>query len=241
MCDPLTIAGAALTIGSTVANNNAMRKAEAARNDALAAERIRQRGLDREAEALAARSQDRYQNIEGQREDKSAALGDYFVQPTEAGEANESAAAALPSNANGIVVREMNQQKGKAKAFTDQQGRALGDLRAFGDVLGDIGILQGQDASLIGQIGGFKRGSSNILPLELDVASRAGDRQRVLGDLLGGFGSIGLTAGLTGGSLGNMFGGSKPLTAVGRMGPVARAGTTAAAPTLYPQQFTGIY
>ena len=40
MCDPITIAGIALTVGSTVANTIAQNKVQAARNNAMAAERI---------------------------------------------------------------------------------------------------------------------------------------------------------------------------------------------------------
>lgn len=44
MCDPITIAGIALTAGSTIANTIAANRVQRARDDALAAERIRQRG-----------------------------------------------------------------------------------------------------------------------------------------------------------------------------------------------------
>lgn len=245
MCDPLTIAGAALTVGSTVANASAARKAEAARNDALAAERIRQGALDQEAQALNTQSQDRFTDFETKREDKATALGDYFAPPTENTEAN-NAAAVLPAETNSVITREMAKKSGEARAFTDQQGAALAELRSFGDLLGDTSRMQGRDASLVGQIGGFKRGSSNVLPLELEAAAKKGQGMRVLGDILGGIGGIAMNAGLTGGKLntggsGSLFGGNSwggvPKTSAT---PVARA---AAAPaTLYPQQrFGGIY
>jgi hypothetical protein len=242
MCDPLTIAGAALTVGSTVANSAAASRAARARDDALAAERIRQGGFDQEAQALNTRSQDRYEDFQGQQEQKATRLADYFVPaaPDTTGP-NATAAAAMPSNASNIVTREMAKRSGEARDFTNQQGASLANLRAFGDVLGDVSREQGRDASLLGQIGGFKRGSSNVVPLELDEASRKGQGLRLLGDLMGGFGGMALSAGLTGGSLGGMFGGSKPLSAVGSMGPVARAGTVVKPPSLYPQQLTGIY
>lgn len=198
MCDPLTIAGLALTAGSQVANFAANQQVQSARNDALAAERTRQSGLDQEAAALNLQSQDRYQDFGGQQEAKAQSLGEYFAGQTAQ---PPSMADALPTSSSNITVREENKQRGEAKAFTDASGAALGDLRSFGDVLGGIGRLQARDAGAIGQIGGFKQGSSGVLPYELDAAGEKGDGLKLLGDLLGGAGSIGTSAGLSGGSL----------------------------------------
>lgn len=235
MCDPLTIAGAALSVGSTVANAAAANKAAKAREQTLAAERIRQGALDQEAQALNARAQDRFEGAAAKTEEKKQALGDYFAQPVENSEAN-NAAAALPAGANSIVTREMAKKAGEAKAFTDQQGQALASLRAFGDMLGETSRLQARDAGEVGQIGGFKRGSSNVMPLELDAAAQKGAGLRLLGDVLGGIGGVSLNAGLTGGSLGSMFGGAKTVA-----GPVASSPRPVARPaSIYPQ-FSGVY
>lgn len=233
MCDPLTIAGAALTAGSTVANAVGARSAAKARDNALAAERIRQGALDQEAQALNAKSQDRFEDFEGQRETKTEALGDYFANAApETGAANAAAGTATPTSTNSVVTREMAKQSGKAKQFTDQQAGSLASLRAFGDVLGDASRLQARDAGLVGQIGGFKRGSSNIMPLELDAAAQKGAGARFLGDLLGGFGGIALNAGLTKGpAVAAAGGGAAPM-----MSPRPQARP----PSLYPQA-TGIY
>lgn len=198
MCDPLTIAGAALSIGSSVANASAANKQAKARDSALAAERIRQRGLDREAQALNTTARDRYEDLDTKGAEKADALGDYFTaEPAAPTEANASAGSVMPAATNDIVTREIAKKSGEAKQFTDQQGNALATLRSFGDVLGDTGRLQARDAGLIGQIGGFKQGSSGVLPLELDEASKKGAGMQFLGDILGGVGGIALNAGLT--------------------------------------------
>lgn len=198
--------------------------------------------LDQEAQALNARSQDRFVDAGAKTEEKAAALGDYFNAPVEPGAANE--AATLPQSTNSIVTREMNRKSDEAQEFVGQQGQALAQMRSFGDFLGDTSRLQGRDASLVGQIGGFKRGSSNITPLELDAASQKGAGLKMLGDIMGGLGSIGMTAGLTGGGggLAGMFGGAKPMTAMGSAGSMAKAGAIAApnTATLAPR-FSGIY
>lgn len=115
-------------------------------------------------------------------------------------------------------MREEAKQRGQATAFANQQGQALGKLRAFGDVLGSISRDQARDAGTIGQIGGFKRGSSNIVPLELDQANQAGAGFNMLGDVLGLGGSLALGKGLSGSAatpttLGDVVGYQNPLTA----------------------------
>ncbi|MBZ9936642.1 hypothetical protein LB518_10075 [Mesorhizobium sp. BR1-1-16] len=185
-----------------MANSVAQSKIENARNDALAAERIRQNGLDQEAQALNVKSQDRYQDFSGQQDQRGQQLGDYFQGQKVSQDAGNQAAAAeqaqgiMPA-ASGITVAENAKQSGKAKAFTDAQGAALGQLRAFGDLLGETGRGQARDASLIGQIGGFKKGSSAVLPYELDAASSAGDGAKMFGDILNLAGGFAVDAGLS--------------------------------------------
>ena len=68
-------------------------------------------------------------------------------------------------------------------------------------MLADTSLGQARDASLIGQVGGFKSGSSAVVPYELDKASEAGDGLKTLADILGGVGTVGTMAGLAGGQL----------------------------------------
>lgn len=175
-----------------------------ARDDALAAERIRQRGYDRETSALNAQSRDRYNDFGGQQDQRSQELGDYFAdQKIEQGSANSQAAAdmansMLPQSSSNITVAEEAKKRGEATSYAEQQGQALGNLRSFGDLMGEIGRAQARDNSLIGQINGFKQGSSNVLPTELDAASHAGDSWKTLGDYLGLAGQLGVSAGVSG-------------------------------------------
>lgn len=198
MCDPLTIAGIALTAGATVANYTAQSQVEKARNDALAAERIRQNTLNQEADALNLTSRDRYKEFNADQTERGLALGDFLR-----GQTIEEPApvAAMPTSSSDIVLREENNQRADAREFTDQQGDALGQLRAFGDVLADKSLLGARDAGQIAQIGGFKTGSAGVVPYELDKAARAGDTAKFLGDLMAGVGSVSTMAGLSGGSL----------------------------------------
>lgn len=202
MCDPLTITSIALTAGSVVSNQIAANRQQAARDDALRAERIRQRGLDQQADALNARSQQDYDTFGEDQEQRAGELGQMFTEQrasTEGAnaEASQEMASVAPTSSN-LVMREEASQRAKARDFTNAQGLALGDLRAFGDVAGDKARKQARVAGEIGQIGGFKRGSANVLPLELDAAMQEGGGFRFLGDLLG-LGSAAVASGAFGG------------------------------------------
>jgi len=160
----------------------------------MAAERIRQNGFDREADAVNAQSQDRYQDFEGKQSQKAATLADYFTGQEVAA---PTTAEALPTSTSNITVREQAKQKAGAKEFTNRTGEALGQLRSFGDLLGDTSRLQARDAGTIGQLGGFKRGSSNVLGYELESANQAGNGLKLFGDLVGGAGGLATSAGLS--------------------------------------------
>jgi hypothetical protein len=197
MCDPLTIAGIALTAGSVVANSVAAGEQARARDAVLAAERMRQNALDREAWGLNTASQDRFVNFQPQQDARAAEIGD-FLGATVTPDANTEAATVMPSSSSDVVNQERTAQRADAQGYVDQQGMALANLRSFGDLLGEKSRLQARDAGLIGQIGGFKAGSSNVVPFELDQAAKAGDGWAMLGDILSGAGSITTGAGLSG-------------------------------------------
>lgn len=198
MCDPITLGSAVLTAGSVAANAVGAAQANGARNDALSAERIRQTGYRKEADALNLQSQDRYQNFDNQRAERAGTLADAFkAAPTGTQTSAPIAPSVMPQSGSNVTVSSMDAAKKTTDAFSDQQAAALGNLRSFGDVMGSIGRSQARDAGQIGQIGGFMRGSSGVLPLELDAASQQGAGMRTLGALLGAVGKMGLNAGLT--------------------------------------------
>lgn len=212
MCDPLVIAGLALSAGSAVINAQAAGEDARARDSVLAAERIRQRGFDQETAALNNQSQDRYVGFEPQMEARAQTLGDALASRV-APDPNNTTPSALPSSSSGVVNQEVDKQREGAQDFVDQQVGAMADMRSFGDLLGEVSLLQGRDASQIGTIGGFKRGSQGVVPLELNHAATAGDGSRLFADLLGGAGSIATGYGIGGGSsnIANMFAPTAPI------------------------------
>lgn len=198
MCDPVTIAGIALTGLSAGLGSMAQAKVAGARDDAMAAERIRQQAFDREAGARNDQARIRYDNVGDQQQARAKTLTEMFQQPTATPPA---VVADIPQSQSNITVQNEAAQQGKAKAFSDRTGAALGQLRAFGDLFGDINRLQGRDAAAIGQIGGFKKGSSGVLGLELEGANGAGSGLQTASMLTGALGKMGVNAGLSGAQL----------------------------------------
>ncbi len=202
----------------------------------MAAERTRQRLLDDEARGVNQQSQNRFDDIGGQQEEKVRQLTDEF-----SGEANRGAdviAASMPRTSSNITVQNDERERESATGFADQQGEAMARMRSFSDLFGGLGRDMAQDGSQIGMIGGFKRGSQGALPFELEAASMKGQGLQTAADIMGGLGGIGLNAGLSGA---NLFGGSQPLSALrrGTIGADARVGQTfggampTGLPTLY--------
>lgn len=196
MCTPLAIGGLVLTAASTFANMSAQNQVNSARDDAIAAENIRQRKLDDEARGINKQAQDRYTGFEEKQGERAGSLADFFKGQSQA--TAPATPAAMPASDSTITVQEQGRGAAKAKGYSDQQSGALGNLMAFGNLFGDLNRSTARDAGQIGQIGGFKRGSSSILPYELEDANSAGGGLKLFGDLAGGLGSLGTSAGLAG-------------------------------------------
>src|SRR3546814_4673779 len=85
-----------------------------------------------------------------------------------------------------------------AEAAGRNEAAAKARLEGFGDLLLDSAIFRGRRGQEIGQIGGFARGSSGVLPLELEAAKSKGRGLGLLGDLLTGAGMVTGVAGAAG-------------------------------------------
>ena len=195
----MTITGVVLTAASAAASSAAQSRVADARDDAMAAERIRQGALDQEAAAHNLKAQDQYQDYDKKQDERGKELADYFTAQQSA-PVDKSGPAALPQSGSNITVQAEKKARDEAKAFTDKTGTALGNLRSFGDLLGELGRGTARGAGYVGQIGGFKKGSSAVLPYELEAANGQGAGLRTLGDVAGGLGKIGIGAGLSGAS-----------------------------------------
>lgn len=197
--DPITLAllGGGSTIVSSFLNSGAQGRVNSARNGVIQAERGRQAGFDTETGKLNDQSLGRYGNFDTQMDAKKASLTEMFKAPVVTPN-TPLAAAPLPPVSSDLVQREVDNRRGIADAYVDHQGDTLANLRSFGDLFAGIGRGQARDAQLVGQIGGFKKGSAGVEQLELDNANRAGNDMKMWADIAAGLGKVGLTAGLSG-------------------------------------------
>lgn len=197
--DPLTLAllGGGSTIVGSLFGSSAQDKVNAARSQVLAAERGRQQGYDAEADKINAGSLQRYGNFGADQDVRAKQLSDFFRTPVVTPN-TPNTIAALPPVRSDIVGREVALKSGQAQDYVNHQADTLGQLRSFGDLLGGIQRSQAEDATRVGQIGSFKKGSNAVAQLELDNANRAGNTERMWADIASGLGKVGLTAGLSG-------------------------------------------
>lgn len=197
--DPLTLAlaGGGSTLLSTWLNSAAQNSVNDARNKVITDERGRQAGFDTETGKLNDQSLARFYNFGDQQTTDAARLSDLFKTPVVTPN-TQYTAAPLPPTTSALTQREVANKNGIAQAYVDHQGDTLANLRSFGDLMGNIGRGQAKDAQLVGQLGGFKKGSSHVETLELDNANRAGNTEKMWADIAAGLGKVGLTAGLSG-------------------------------------------
>lgn len=210
MALPLIIP-ALFAAGSAAANYAGNRAAERARDDALEAERIRQRQFDDQSFALADRSRQQFEGFGEQQEQRSDDLAAMFRETVDA--RPTAPAPEMPQSSN-VAVSKRNAAAGEqAEARTADRGQSLADFRAFGDLFGDMSRGQNRIAQQVDQIGRFKRGSQSVLPMELDAAAERGAGMRTLGDVLGLGASVTMGPALAGpaaaGGLSRLFGGGK--------------------------------
>lgn len=109
-----------------------------------------------------------------------------------------------------VVTDDATAKLDKSNAFTGNQANARAALESLGSLLSDRNITLAQSGSKNRTIGNFMQGSANILPLEMDAASHAGDKHRLVADLFQAAGSAGLQSGLAA-PAGGTFG-ATPLT-----------------------------
>ncbi|MGO3928143.1 hypothetical protein [Rhodopseudomonas pseudopalustris] len=194
---PLLLAGAGAgsTLLSSMFAGTAQDEVNNARLGVNSAERARQQALDMEASGINSGALNRYAGFGTLLADRATKLSDMYRSAVGGGTALPGTA--LPASSSDVVNREIDNKQAIAQAFGLQQGDARGKLQSFGDLLGTISRSQARDAGTLGQIGGYKKGSAGVQALELDAAGHAGDSNKLLADLFGGFGKAGLNAGLS--------------------------------------------
>lgn len=184
----------------------------AARNSVLSNEITRNRQLNQNAAAVNAHSEAQFENFVPQQTDRAKQLGDYFGGDS-ASKPDAATSGVMPTSSSDIVNQDETKQLAKVDNYATQQAGALGELRSFGDLLGDKTRTQARDASQVGQIGNDMKGyATNVVPYQLDAAKHSGDTARTLGDVLALGGSLasGVSVMRNPTSLSFLYGGGNP-------------------------------
>lgn len=233
MFDPITLGiSGALAGGSILANMFADKKRQQASDLAdrnafftsLAfqnqANQIRADALAR-SNAINEQARNRYANFTGDMAAAGKDLGSYFSSAAQSG-APSPGVVAVPTIGgpdSPAVAAERAKQMGLAKAFTDQQGAALGNLRSFDTTMGTANRNVGRDAQLLErnltQAGQAldqnlmaQRNVMNLLPQQMADAQNAGSGWGTVADLMRGGGKVALGYGMQQPGTGYFKGGS---------------------------------
>ena len=194
MCTPVAFA-LALTAAGSAAQAAGARRASKAMEGARLAESLRQKGFQQQADAVVDESLNksgRDTTEAGMKEAaaKRAAEADAAVADVRAPVEVTGANLAGDQSGNQVMITEADVARNKNLGYATQQGRAKADLLSFNDITFQNAINNIRSGQQLNTIGNFMRGSSNVLPIELEAASRKGDSLKTLGTALSTAGSV---------------------------------------------------
>jgi hypothetical protein len=194
MCTPVAIA-LAMTAAGSAAQAAGARRAAKAMSGAREAESIRQKGFQDQATQISEQSlsksgrasteADMKAAEEARAADAAAATAE-VRRPIEATGEN----LAGDQSANRLLSSEADMQAARNLGYAGQQGAAKAGLLSFNDVTFQNAINNMRSGQDLNTISNFMRGSSGVLPVELEAASRRGDNLKTLGTMLSTAGSV---------------------------------------------------
>ena len=192
-----TIAGAGLSLGSTLANSLAQSKMDAARSAVMSQQNAAQAALDSQIQAKNTDALGGYADFTNGTANQKANLASLYSSGT-IGSPTNSAPNVMPTSRNGAVAANAAAQVGQKAAYATQQGNALAAVQAPGMALTQANIQRARDASAVAQLDNFKSGTAATLPMQLDAANQTGTGLKTLGDILRGGAAIGYGQGAPG-------------------------------------------
>lgn len=214
MCDALTIAGLALSLGGVGLQGLGAKKASKAQAAVGEAELRRQRGFGEESAGVFDASLGKFgRGSQDARRESRAAVREAAV---DANVGANNPAVPVVGSAPTVVKNTIARSIRDAIDFSKDQGRAQGRLSSFGDLAFDNNVDLTRSGISQARIGGFSRGSSGVVPLELADAANSGSGLRSFGGLLRGAGTVASLAGVLGAA-----GGVGAPTALGPQAPTS--------------------
>jgi len=194
MCNPVIFA-LALTAAGSAAQAAGARRAAKAMAGARTAESIRQKGFQDQANAVVDDSlnksgKDATDKGMADAAAQRAAASDAAVADVRAPIEATGANLAGDQTVNAVMASEGDVAANKNLGYATQQGRAKANLLSFNDVTFQNAINNIKAGQQLNTVGNFMRGSSNVLPIELEAASRQGEGLKTLGTALSTAGSV---------------------------------------------------
>ncbi len=185
----------AATAASAYANNRSVKAQNAARDNAIEAERTRQHGFQEEANKA----------VMGATQGFDPAKQEAQLQALQS--TREAAMPVVPAQTQGYQVptasapKEVSTDLGRKVSealLSGKQAATRGAaLKSFGDTELANNIALGRAGQDVGQLANYSHGSSNVLPMELQSAGNKGGNWGLAGDVLGSLGKIGMLYGAT--------------------------------------------
>jgi hypothetical protein len=162
---------------------------------ARTAESIRQKGFQDEANAVVEDSlnksgKDATDKGMADAAAERAAASDAAVADVRAPIEATGANLAGDQTVNAVMASEGDVAANKNLGYATQQGRAKSNLLSFNDVTFQNAINNIKAGQKLNTTGNFMRGSSNVLPIELEAASNQGQGLKTFGNLLSTAGTI---------------------------------------------------
>lgn len=204
MCfPPLVLAGIALAAGGDGMNYIGQQKAQHAMTNTFNRERERQKGFEQEQVGKFQNSLDSTRQVTDPNAQAAAAdKRTAFLSALTRSASPAAGGYAMPGSGNApqMVATAADAAGAKADAQTAGLAKALGALGGMDDQMLTNNINIGRNSQDIGQIGGFARGSMDVLQSEMDAAKQKGATWRTLGGLAQSIGSAMLSGGIGGGA-----------------------------------------
>lgn len=196
MCEPLTIASAALTAFGTYQQHQSQKKAQKKTEAAIRAtgeanERLRDQSQTRVLDSADNFSREKFdENQAAETEKLSQKLTDPLTQGTLPGEY-------YGGRQSENTQRVLEDKNAEATDFSVGIADALANLRGFGQALG----VNQRDTQRAGELVGLNQnkqtGNNAVLPIQLEGIKQGA--QNPLADIMVGIGSAGVSAGLSSG------------------------------------------
>ncbi len=196
MCDPLTAAGAVLTGGSIIAQNQAAKKVAASRRGIMSDEAGRQGGFSKGAtrafdRSLSGFDRTKQEGGQAQKVAARAAASQSNVTEQDTFAPTKRSAPEVVSSAIADVVTSA------AKSGKEFGGRLAG-VSGFGDQQFENRIGLNRSGQDIGKFADFARGSGAVVPMELAAANQKGGGLRTIADLFKAGGMLATLSGVMG-------------------------------------------